>query len=93
MDTMLGSVGEVWKYVGASIPVSFACFFFLRTKLWFEAHLVSKRSGIKLRLIAAQQKAELKAPVESNTNVEQIAAKLQKTPGVVMVKCQRLGLQ
>jgi hypothetical protein len=41
----------------------------------------------------AQEEIELKALVEGNVNVEEIAAKLQKTPGAVIVKCQRLGLQ
>ena len=40
----------------------------------------------------AQQEAELKTLVESNGTVEDIAAKLQKTPGAIIVKCQRLGL-
>jgi len=40
-----------------------------------------------------QEETELKALIEANTNVEEIAAKLQKTPGAVIVKCQRLGLQ
>jgi hypothetical protein len=40
-----------------------------------------------------QEEAELKALVEGNVHVEEIAAKLKKTPGVVIVKCQRLGLQ
>ena len=38
-----------------------------------------------------QEETELKALVEGNANVEEIAAKLQKTPGAVIVKCQRLG--
>jgi hypothetical protein len=36
---------------------------------------------------------DLKALVEGNANVEEIAGKLQKTPGAVIVKAQRLGLQ
>jgi hypothetical protein len=40
-----------------------------------------------------QEETELNALVEGNANVEEIAAKLQKTPGAVIVKCQRLGLQ
>ena len=40
-----------------------------------------------------QEEAELKTLIEANANVEEIAAKLQKTPGAVIVKCQRLGLQ
>jgi hypothetical protein len=41
----------------------------------------------------SQEETELKALIEANTNVEEIASKLQKTPGAVIVKCQRLGLQ
>ena len=40
-----------------------------------------------------QEETELKALVEGNANVDEIAGKLQKTPGAVIVKCQRLGLQ
>jgi hypothetical protein len=40
-----------------------------------------------------QEETELKALVEGNANVEEIAAKLKKTPGAVIVKSQRLGLQ
>jgi hypothetical protein len=40
-----------------------------------------------------QEETELKSLVEANADVEAIAAKLQKTPGAVIVKCQRLGLQ
>lgn len=40
----------------------------------------------------AQQEAELKALVEANGSVEDIAAKFQKTPGAIIVKCQRLEL-
>ena len=40
----------------------------------------------------AEQEAELKALVEANGSVEDIAAKFQKTPGAIIVKCQRLGL-
>jgi hypothetical protein len=40
-----------------------------------------------------QEETELKALVEGNANIEEIAAKLKKTPGAVIVKCQRLGLQ
>jgi hypothetical protein len=41
----------------------------------------------------AREEAELKALVEANSKVEEIAAKLHKTPGSIVVKCQRLGLQ
>jgi hypothetical protein len=40
-----------------------------------------------------QEETELKALVEGNANVDEIVAKLQKTPGAVIVKAQRLGLQ
>ena len=40
-----------------------------------------------------QEEAELKALIEAKANVDEIAAKLQKTPRAVIVKCQRLGLQ
>lgn len=40
-----------------------------------------------------QEEADLKALIEANANVDEIATKLQKTPGAVIVKCQRLGLQ
>ena len=41
---------------------------------------------------SAQQEAEFKALVEANGRVDDIAAKFQKTPGAIFVKCQRLGL-
>jgi hypothetical protein len=40
----------------------------------------------------AQEEAELKAQVEANLNVVEIAAKLKKTPKAVITKCERLGL-
>jgi len=40
-----------------------------------------------------QEETELKTLVEANASVDEIAGKLQKTPGAVIVKCQRLGLQ
>jgi hypothetical protein len=40
----------------------------------------------------AEQQSQLKALLEANTDIEDIAAKLQKTPGAIIVKCQRLGL-
>lgn len=40
-----------------------------------------------------QEETELKALIEANANIEEIAAKLQKTPGAIIVKCQRLSLQ
>jgi hypothetical protein len=41
---------------------------------------------------SAQQEAELKALVDADAEIEEVAAKLQKTPGAIIVKCQRLGL-
>jgi hypothetical protein len=41
----------------------------------------------------AQEESELKALVEANSNVDEIAVKLKKTPKAVIVKSQRLGLQ
>jgi len=41
----------------------------------------------------AQEEAELKALVKENTNIDEIAAKIKKTPKAIMTKCQRLGLQ
>jgi hypothetical protein len=40
----------------------------------------------------AQQQSQLKALLEANTDIEDIAAQLQKTPGAIIVKCQRLYL-
>ena len=40
-----------------------------------------------------QEETELKALVEANSNVDEIAVKLKKTPKAVIVKSQRLGLQ
>ena len=40
-----------------------------------------------------QEEIELKTLIEANTHVEQIAAKLGKTPGAIIIKCQRLGLR
>jgi hypothetical protein len=39
-----------------------------------------------------QQQTQLKTLLEANTPLEDIAAQLQKTPGAIIVKCQRLGL-
>jgi hypothetical protein len=41
----------------------------------------------------AQQETELRTLVEANAELPEIAAKLQRSPGSVIVKCQRLGLQ
>jgi hypothetical protein len=38
------------------------------------------------------QEAELQSLVYANADIEEIAAKFQKTPGAIIVKCQRLGL-
>jgi hypothetical protein len=48
---------------------------------------------INRRRWTIQEETELKALVEGNVNVEEIASKLQKTPGAVIVKCQRMSLQ
>ena len=40
-----------------------------------------------------QEEAELKTLVESNTRVEAIAARFDKKPGAIFIKCQRLGLK
>jgi len=45
------------------------------------------------KIWVAQEEAELKALVEANLNVIDIAAKLKKTPKAVITKCERLGLQ
>lgn len=42
---------------------------------------------------SAQQEAELKALAETNTSLDKIASKLQKTPGAIIIKSQRLGLK
>ena len=41
----------------------------------------------------SQEEAELKALVDANSNVDEIAAKLNKTTKAVITKCQRLGLK
>jgi hypothetical protein len=40
----------------------------------------------------AEQEAELQKLIESDTGIAEIAVKIGKTPGAVIVKCQRLGL-
>jgi hypothetical protein len=40
-----------------------------------------------------QQEAELKTLTDSNTNIAEIAAKFQKTPAAIIIKCQRLGIK
>jgi signal transduction protein with GAF and PtsI domain len=39
-----------------------------------------------------EEETQLKALVGERFSLEEISSKLQKTPGAVMVKCQRLGL-
>ncbi len=39
-----------------------------------------------------QQETELQALVAADAEIEEIAAKFQKTPSAIMLKCQRLGL-
>jgi hypothetical protein len=45
------------------------------------------------KIWTAQQEAELKTLVDADSNIDEIAAKLQKTPKAVISKAQRLGLQ
>jgi hypothetical protein len=45
------------------------------------------------KIWTAQQEAELKTLVEADSNVDEIAVKLQKTPKAIITKAQRLGLQ
>ncbi len=40
-----------------------------------------------------QEEAELVALVKENLSVDEIAAKIKKTPKAIMIKCQRLGVQ
>jgi hypothetical protein len=40
-----------------------------------------------------QEETQLKTLVEAKASIDEIAGELQKTPGAVIVKCQRLGLQ
>jgi len=41
----------------------------------------------------AKEEAELVALVKENLSVDEIAAKIKKTPKAIMTKCQRLGVQ
>jgi hypothetical protein len=41
----------------------------------------------------AQEEAELKTLIEAYSNVDEIAAKLKRTPKAVIIKSQRLGLR
>jgi hypothetical protein len=38
------------------------------------------------------QETQLKTLVEAGASMDEVAAQLQKTPGAIIVKCQRLGL-
>ena len=40
-----------------------------------------------------QEETELKTLIETNAQIEAIAAKFSKTPGAIFLKCQRLGLK
>lgn len=40
-----------------------------------------------------EEETELKTLVESNTSVDDIAARFGKKPGAIFIKCQRLGLR
>jgi len=42
---------------------------------------------------STQEETELKSLVEANARIEEIAAKLQKTPGAIFLKCKRLGIE
>ncbi|HSV50052.1 MAG TPA: hypothetical protein VLH35_07020 [Candidatus Acidoferrales bacterium] len=39
-----------------------------------------------------QQETELRALVEANTDIQELATKFQRTPGAIMKKCERLGM-
>jgi hypothetical protein len=41
---------------------------------------------------SAQEETELRTLVESNARIDEIAAKLQKTPGAIFLKCKRIGI-
>ncbi len=45
------------------------------------------------KIWTAQEETQLKELAEANINVDEIAAKLNKTPKAVITKCQRLGLR
>jgi hypothetical protein len=40
-----------------------------------------------------EQETQLRAMVEANAELPEIAAKLQRSPGSIIVKCDRLGIQ
>jgi hypothetical protein len=40
-----------------------------------------------------QEETQLKTLVEANTKIDEIAAKLQKTPGAIFLKSKRLGIE
>jgi hypothetical protein len=40
-----------------------------------------------------EEDTQLRTLVEANADIEEIAAKLQRTPGSVITKCERLGLK
>jgi hypothetical protein len=44
------------------------------------------------KIWTAQEETDLKALVQANANVDEIAAKIGKSPKAIMVKCHRLGL-
>jgi hypothetical protein len=56
----------------------------------FRKQLMNHMTG---KVWTAQEEVELKALVDANSNVDEIAVKLNKTPKAVITKCQRLGLR
>ena len=44
-------------------------------------------------MLTSQEEAEFKTLVEADSNIDEIAAKLQKTPKAIITKAQRLGLR
>jgi len=90
----------VWEYVGGSIFLSYDSaldFLFMKSydnKVYWSLNNKTVRYQTMIRRRwTVQEETELKALTEGNVNVEEIAVKLQKSPGAVIVKCQRLGLQ
>ena len=53
----------------------------------------NQSSDMAGKVWTAQEEAELKTLIEANSNVDEIATKLKKTPKAVIVKSQRLGLR
>ena len=53
----------------------------------------NQSSDMAGKVWTAQEEAELKTLIEANSNVDEIATKLKKTPKAVIIKSQRLGLR